>query len=178
MRGWIESLPRILAGADFTAVVAALIEARQGGRGVLWGRARRARRENGARPGTDRLDGGGLSSRRWRQGATVIHDFELAFSWLDVRRDVGDASVPAVWMWPQTAGQLIAAINDGVGLGLGLGQAVVIGSRPGRHGDLSILTAACRLQIPITVHVGVGTDIIHMHPAASGAAIEASRPSL
>ena len=39
------------------------------------------------------------------------------------------------------------------------------------HEHLSIVAAAARLQIPVTVHVGIGTDIIHMHPAASGAAL-------
>ena len=57
--------------------------------------------------------------------------------------------------------------------GRGLGQAVgdyLAGCAP-RHGDRSLTVAAHRLGIPVTVHVAVGTDIIHMHPAASGAAI-------
>ena len=66
-----------------------------------------------------------------------------------------------------------AAINDGVGRGLGLGQAVAVRLdqlRPA-HAHLSLLAAAYRLDIPVSVHVAIGTDIIHMHPQASGAAL-------
>ena len=40
-----------------------------------------------------------------------------------------------------------------------------------RTRSVSVLAAAARLEIPVTVHVAIGTDIIHMHPAASGAAL-------
>ena len=72
------------------------------------------------------------------------------------------------------------AINDGVARGIGLGQAV--GALPARverrrtH-DLSVMAAAARLGIPVTVHVAIGTDIIHMHPDASGAAHRRRQPA-
>ncbi|PYR33914.1 MAG: hypothetical protein DMF93_24235, partial [Acidobacteria bacterium] len=68
---------------------------------------------------------------------------------------------------------LNTAINDGVAAGLGIGQAVTgfFAAKEPQFARHSILAAAARLKIPVTVHVAIGTDIIHMHPAASGAAL-------
>jgi hypothetical protein len=76
-------------------------------------------------------------------------------------------------MAEETGRLLNHAINDGVAKGLGLGQAVAayLQSANPPHARVSVTAAAARLQIPLTIHVGVGTDIIHMHPAASGAAL-------
>jgi hypothetical protein len=76
-------------------------------------------------------------------------------------------------MAEETATLLNGAINDGVGRGLGLGQAVVdyVHRTQPPHATISVLAAAARLEIPVTVHVAIGTDIIHMHPKASGAAL-------
>ncbi len=68
---------------------------------------------------------------------------------------------------------LNAAINQGVAAGKGIGQAVgerLLELAP-RYEGLSLVAAAARLGVPVTVHVAIGTDIIHMHPAASGAAL-------
>jgi hypothetical protein len=76
-------------------------------------------------------------------------------------------------MADETGRLLNEAINDGVGSGLGIGQAVgkrIHDLRP-PHVSLSVVGAAARLGIPVTVHIGIGTDIIHMHPDASGAAL-------
>jgi hypothetical protein len=56
-------------------------------------------------------------------------------------------------------------------MGLGQSVATYLGRIKPAHADVSLLAAAARLEIPVTVHVAIGTDIIHMHPAASGAAI-------
>ena len=73
----------------------------------------------------------------------------------------------------ETGTLLNAAINDGVAQGLGLGQAVSarLPHLQPAYAHLSLLMAAARLKIPVTVHVAIGTDIIHMHPHASGAAL-------
>ena len=76
-------------------------------------------------------------------------------------------------MAEETGRLLNQAINDGVARGLGLGQAVAeyLQSTNPPHARTSVVAAAARLQIPLTIHVAIGTDIIHMHPDASGAAI-------
>ena len=106
-------------------------------------------------------------------GAGVIHDFELALSGA-TSEDVDEALGPGRFGMAEETGRLLnGAINDGVRDGLGLGQSVaryLHAARP-PHAHLSIIASAARLEIPVTVHVAIGTDIIHMHPHASGAAI-------
>jgi hypothetical protein len=76
-------------------------------------------------------------------------------------------------MAEETGAGLNRAITEGVGRGLGIGQAVGAWLRDAAapHAHLSVAATAAELGIPLTVHVAVGTDIIHMHPSASGAAL-------
>jgi hypothetical protein len=76
-------------------------------------------------------------------------------------------------MAEETGRLLNEAINEGVGNGLGIGQAVgkFLSSSHPQHERSSIAATAFRLAIPLTVHVAIGTDTIHMHPDASGAAL-------
>ncbi len=107
-------------------------------------------------------------------GAAIIHDFEVALVGA-TSEDVDEALGPGRFGMAEETGRLLnAAINDGVASGPR--------HRPGGHGVISrrssrssrapaSCAAAARLGIPVTVHVAIGTDIIHMHPAASGAAL-------
>jgi hypothetical protein len=172
MRGWVESLPDILAGGDFRAVVDAVARARDNGRAVIWGLGAHVVK-TGLGPVVIDLMERGFVSAVATNGAAVIHDFELAWSG-GTSEDVDEALGPGRFGMADETGRLLnAAINGGVARGLGIGQAVgewLLGSTPS-HPHLSIIAAAARLEIPVTVHVGVGTDIVHMHPDASGAAI-------
>jgi hypothetical protein len=172
IRGWIASLPRILVGADFTAVVDAIVAARACDRVVLWGVGAHVVK-TGLGPVLIDLMERGFVSALATNGATIIHDFELALSGA-TSEEVDEALGPGRFGMADETGRLLnAAINDGVARGQGIGQSVgewLVRSRPS-HGHLSLVAAAARLQIPVTVHVGIGTDIIHMHPAASGAAL-------
>src|SRR5262245_11911320 len=106
-------------------------------------------------------------------GAAVIHDFEIALVGA-TSEDVDEALGPGRFGMADETGRLLnATIADGVARGLGLGQAVAefLHTKQPQHARSSVLAAAGRLTIPVTVHVAVGTDIIHMHPAANGAAI-------
>jgi len=106
-------------------------------------------------------------------GAAVIHDFEIALVGA-TSEDVDEALGPGTFGMAEETGRLLnGAINDGVAAGLGIGQAVTkfLGGKEPQYARSSILTAAARLRIPVTVHVAIGTDIIHMHPAASGTAL-------
>jgi hypothetical protein len=172
VRGLIDAMPSILAGADFKAIVAALRAARDGGRGIIWGLGAHVLK-TGLSPVLVDLMERGFVSALATNGAGVIHDFELALSGA-TSEDVDEALGPGRFGMAEETGRLLnAAINDGVKEGLGLGQSVaryLHDTRP-PHADISVIASAARLEIPVTVHVGVGTDIIHMHPHASGAAI-------
>ncbi|OFW08001.1 MAG: hypothetical protein A3H96_24525 [Acidobacteria bacterium RIFCSPLOWO2_02_FULL_67_36] len=170
--GLIESFPDILAGADFKAVVAAIRGAHAAGRGIIWGLGAHVIK-TGLSPVLIDLMERGFVSALATNGAGIIHDFELALSG-GTSEDVEEALGPGRFGMAEETGRLLnGAINDGVGRGLGIGQAV--GARLREmgppHEALSIVAAADRLAVPLTVHVAIGTDIIHMHPDASGAAL-------
>lgn len=170
--GLLESLPNMLGAADFRAVVGAVRQACADGRGVLWGLGAHVVK-TGLGPVIIDLMERGFVSALAINGAVVIHDFELALSG-GTSEEVDEALGPGLFGMADETGRLLnAAINEGVGDGLGIGQAVgrwLDHSKP-PHGELSLLAAATRLGLPVTVHIGIGTDIIHMHPTASGPAI-------
>ena len=170
--GLIGSLPNILAAADFKAVVDAIVAARAAERGIVWGLGAHVLK-TGLSPILVDLMERGFVSAIATNGAGIIHDFELALSGA-TSEEVDEALGPGRFGMAEETGRLLnAAINDGVGRGLGIGQAIgrYLGSAKPPHAALSVVAAAARLDIPVTVHVGIGTDIIHMHPDASGAAI-------
>jgi hypothetical protein len=172
VRALIDALPSILAAADFKAVVAAILAAHAADRGIIWGLGAHVIK-TGLSPVIIDLMKRGFVSAVATNGAGIIHDFEVALSG-GTSEDVEAALGPGRFGMAEETGRLLnAAINEGVAEGLGLGQAV--GRRLLRmmppHADLSILAAAARLEIPVTAHVALGTDIIHMHPDASGARI-------
>ena len=170
--GLIDSLPDILAAADFRAVVAAMRAARDGGHGIIWGLGAHVLK-TGLSPVVIDLMERGFVSAIATNGAGVIHDFELALSG-STSEDVDEALGPGRFgMAEETGRELNGAINTGVAAGMGLGQAVVshLHRVPPPFAHISVLASAGRLEIPVTAHVAVGTDIIHMHKDASGAAI-------
>ena len=169
---WIDSLPSILAAADFKEVVRAIRTAARDGRGVLWGIGAHVLK-TGLSPVLIDLMERGFISGLAMNGAGVIHDFELALGGA-TSEEVDEALGPGRFgMADETGRHLNAAINEGVARGLGLGQSVAawLRSASPRHSALSVLVAADRLSVPVTVHVAIGTDIIHMHQDASGAAL-------
>jgi hypothetical protein len=170
-RALVDSLPTIQAGGDFKAIVAAICRAREQGAGILWGFGAHLVK-TGLGPILVDLMERGFVSALATNGAGVIHDFEIALSGA-TSEDVDEALGPGRFgMAEETATTLNRVIAHGVAAGRGLGQSVATHLRDShpRFGDKSILVAAGRLEIPLTVHVAIGTDIIHMHPSASGAA--------
>jgi hypothetical protein len=109
-------------------------------------------------------------------GAGMIHDFEIALAGATSEDVDGSLGPGKFGMADETARILNGVIADGAARDLGLGQSVVedLGRRRPPHARLSLLCAAARLSVPVTVHLGIGTDIIHMHPAASGEALGAT----
>src|SRR5687767_5801455 len=169
---WVKTLPNLLGAADFRAVVQAIRRAHDANRGVLWGLGAHVIK-TGIGPVLVDLMERGFVSAIATNGASVIHDFELALSGA-TSEEVDESLGPGRFGMADETGRLLnAAINDGVARGLGIGQSIgqwLRGKRPS-HERVSVLAAAARLDIPVTAHVAIGTDIIHMHPAASGSAI-------
>lgn len=170
--GLVGSLPDLLAARDFKQVVRAIAAAKAEGRAIVWGLGAHVLK-TGLSPVIVDLMERGFVSAIATNGAGIIHDFEIALSG-QTSEDVDATLGPGTFgMAEETGTQLNHAINEGVATGLGLGQSI------GRHlaaaqppfAQISIAASAWRLQIPLTVHVAVGTDIIHMHPQASGASI-------
>jgi deoxyhypusine synthase len=171
-RGFISSLPDILAAKDFKAVVAAIVNARKKDRPVVLGMGAHPIKV-GLSPVIINLMENKVITAVAMNGACIVHDFELSLighTSEDVAAELCDGSFG---MAKETGQGLNNAINKGVGKGYGIGQAVgqhILDSRAS-YKQLSILAAAARLEVPASVHVAIGTDIIHMHPQADGASI-------
>jgi hypothetical protein len=175
LRGWMASLPNMLAAADLRAIVAAIRQAHTSDRGIVWGLGAHVIK-TGLGPILIDLMERGFVSALTLNGAGLIHDFEIALSG-STSEDVDAGLAPGQFgMADETGSLLNEAIADGARRKLGLGQAVMmfLADRHPSHGRSSLLCAAARLGIPVTVHVGIGTDIFHMHPSASGEAIGAA----
>lgn len=170
--GLLASLPSMLGASDFKAVVEALVDARRRDAAIVWGFGAHVLK-TGLSPVLIDLMERGFVSALATNGAGVIHDFEIALAG-STSEDVDEALGPGRFgMAHETATLLNGAITDGVAAGLGIGQAVgqLLLRRHPPFNQFSVAAAAARLEIPLTVHVAMGTDIIHMHPAASGAAL-------
>jgi Arginine dihydrolase ArgZ-like, C-terminal, Rossmann fold len=169
---FVDALPEILAAADLKAIVRTMVDAKRAGGGIVWGLGAHVIK-TGVGPVLIDLMERGFVSALALNGAAVIHDFETALVGAtseDVDESLGEGRFG---MAEETGRVLNALFTDGVAAGLGLGQAVCgfLQETAPPFGHVSLLTAAARLQVPVTVHVAIGTDIIHMHPAASGASL-------
>jgi len=172
MSAFVDALPNILGARDFRSVVAALVDAQRSDAGIVWGLGAHVIK-TGLGPVVIDLMECGFVSAIATNGAAIIHDFEVALAGA-TSEDVDEALGPGRFGMADETGRLLnAAINDGVAAGLGIGQAVTqfLAAKEPQYARSSVLAAAARLEVPVTVHVAVGTDVIHMHPSASGAAI-------
>jgi hypothetical protein len=114
----------------------------------------------------------GLISLIAMNGAGPIHDWEFALIGATTESVARYIRTGEFGLWQET-GRMNDAIRQGarsgVGLGEALGRAILDGPFP--HKEISVLAAAARLGVPVTVHVGVGYDILHEHPNCDGAAL-------
>jgi hypothetical protein len=168
----LESLPNILAAADLRAVVRAIVDAKRGGRGIVWGLGAHVVK-TGLGPILIDLMERGFVSAIAANGATIIHDFEVALAGATSEDVDGTLGPGNFGMAEETGRGLNTIIVEGVNRGLGIGQAIgeYLAANRAPFSVKSVVAAAARLGIPVTVHVAIGTDVIHMHPAASGSAL-------
>lgn len=114
----------------------------------------------------------GLITHIAMNGSGPIHDYELALIGQTTESVARYVSEGQFGLWRETGylNDYIAAGNrDGLGLGEAVGRAIETEALP--HRAVSICAAGFRLRVPVTVHVGLGYDIIHEHPNADGAAL-------
>jgi hypothetical protein len=172
---FVNRLPKILAGAALREIAAAWVEARRSGRPVLLGMGAHPIKV-GLSPILIDLMQRGLITGLAMNGAGIIHDAEVAMAGCtseDVDQDLGCGRFG---MAKETAEFLNGAISWGGKEGLGMGEAVgrrLLEANFPYH-ELSLLAAAAKLQLPLTVHVAVGTDIIHLHPSVDPEALGAA----
>lgn len=171
-RSFLDSLPAILGAADLREVAGRIVAARAAGRPVVLGMGAHVIK-TGLSPLVIHLMESGTVTAVAMNGAGIVHDFEIAYAGFtseDVDATLGEGEFG---MADETGRFVNQAIHEGVALGHGLGRAVgaYLNRLKPEHLGLSILAAADRLDLPATIHVAVGTDIVHVHPAASGADI-------
>jgi hypothetical protein len=177
LRQFLRGLPNILAVQTLRAVADAIVRARRRKKPVILGMGAHPLKVGLAPIVVDLMERGIVTAVAMN-GAVIIHDFELALTG-HTSEDV-DAEIDSgrFGMAEETGRMLNEAIvhgsKEGLGLGEAVGQYMNLHKRQFPYHRTSVLAAGARLGIPVTVHVALGTDIIHMHPSADGAAIGAT----
>ena len=173
----LESLPRILAAEDLRAVVQAIQQAKRFRKPVLWGMGGHVIK-TGLGPVIADLMRRGFVSGIAMNGAALIHDFEIALSGQtseDVEAGLGEGKFGMATETGLFLNQIAStATFSGIGYGEAAGKFLAARKLAKQNAQASVLWNAYRLRIPVTVHLAIGTDISHMHPAADGAALGAA----
>ena len=171
---FLDSLPNILAAEDLRNLLGAIHRARKGRKTILWGIGGHVIKV-GLGPVLIDLMKRGFVSGIAMNGAALIHDFEIALAGStseDVEAGIGEGQFG---MAEETGKYLneIAKLSQRIRIGYGeaAGQFLNSGIIDVKHADSSVLVAAYKHCIPVTIHLAIGTDIPHMHSAADGAAL-------
>lgn len=167
----IDSLPQILAADSFRAVVNAIARARERGKPVLCGIGGHVIK-CGLAPVLIGLAREGSVTAFAMNGAAAIHDFEIAIAG-QTSEDV-EAVLPGgrFGAAEETGREMNGALQAGeeIGMGEALGRKLQSIAKP-EYAACSVLHWAYAASLPVTVHVAIGTDTPHAHPAADGAAL-------
>jgi deoxyhypusine synthase len=169
---FIQSLPDILAGMDFKDFLKIMGRAKTRKKAIVFAMGAHVLKV-GLSPVLLKLMEEGWITGLAMNGAGIIHDFEISFA-AQTSEEVADHIKDGRFGMAEETGELLnMAINSAAEKDLGIGEAVgeFIESSDFAHRELSILAAAYRLNIPTTVHVAIGTDIIHFHRKADGGAL-------
>ena len=170
---WLAGLPDVLGAKELRAAVAAIVAARRAGRPVVFAFGGHVVKTGNSPLIVDLIQRGIITAIA-TNGSGAIHDLELAETGEtseEVAETIRDGSFGMVH---ETCERMNAAAAAGASEGLGRALGRLLAEGPTAHKDLSLFAAAYRAGIPATVHVAVGTDTVHMHPQADGAAIGAA----
>lgn len=165
LKDFLDTIPDILAGSDLKKVISAIAAAAKGKKTIIFGMGAHVIKV-GLNPIVVDLMERGVISAVAMNGAGIVHDFELAMTGQtseDVSASLKDGSFG---MARETCTFLCEAIqyaaHQQIGIGEAVGKSILGNELP--FLEKSILAAGARLGVPVTVHVAIGTDIIHMHP--------------
>jgi len=173
---FLDSLPNILAAQDLRALLADIHHAKRAQKAILWGMGGHLIKTGLGVVLADLMRRGFVSGIAMN-GAALIHDFEIALGGgtsEDVEAGLGEGKFG---MATETGLFLNQIASTAAFSGIGYGEAAgkFLASRANRlkpqHAGASVLFNAYKLKIPVTIHLAIGTDIPHMHPAADGAAL-------
>ena len=172
LEGLLEGLPDILAARWLKQLRDAIVAAHAGGRPVLAALGGHVIK-TGCGPYLNDWMARGVLTGVAMNGSAAIHDLELAIAG-HTSEDVGPRLIAGTFGFARETSELFASACDraaerGIGLGAALGEIILEHGGPGL--DASLLVAASRAGVPATVHVAVGTDIVHMTPRLDGAAL-------
>jgi hypothetical protein len=177
LKKFLESLPGILAGNDLRDVLAAIYRAKARKRALLWGVGGHVIKV-GLGPLLIELMRAGFVNGIAMNGAALIHDFEIGLAGKtseDVEASLGEGKFGMARETGQGINEIAKlAQRIHIGYGEAAGQYLHSEILPAKHLDASVLAAAHKLRIPVTVHLAIGTDIPHMHPSADGGALGAA----
>jgi hypothetical protein len=167
--GLVDSLPHLLAADSFRAAVDAIIAAREKRRAIVWAMGGHVIK-CGLAPVLIELMDRGYATQFAMNGSAAIHDFEIGLAGHtseDVEAVLPDGRFGSA---EETGRGMAEAIQPELGLGEAYGKALV--GCP--HAESSLLAQAYAASVPVTVHVAVGTDTPHSHPAFDPAALGAA----
>lgn len=175
-KGFLDTLPDMLAAKDLRAVISSMAKAFLNNKTIFAGMGAHVIKV-GLNPIIIDLVQRGIITAVAMNGAGIIHDFEIAMTGgtsEDVEASIGDGSFGMAHETGEFLSEEIKrAEKESLGLGEAVGKAIVENNLPFK--DKSILAAGFLSDIPVTVHVAIGTDILHMHPCFdAGAAGRAS----
>jgi len=171
----LDSLPRILAGRTLRDLADAVAAARERGREVVVALGGHVIK-TGCAPILVDLAERGLVTAFVLNGAAAIHDWEIAVAGRTSEDVPAGLDAGSYGTSEETGAALAAAAARAAREGTGRGEALAADTAAldAPHADVSLLAAAHRLGIPLTIHVAIGNDTVHTHPAFDGAAVGAA----
>jgi len=171
---FLDSLPNVLAAEDLRQLLGAIHSARKQRKAILWGIGGHVIKV-GLGPVLIDLMKRGFVSGIAMNGAALIHDFEIALvgnTSEDVEAGIGEGQFGMAAETGQYINEFAKLAHRlRIGYGEAAGQFLTSGIIEVKYSESSVLVAAYKQRIPVTIHLAIGTDIPHMHPAASGAAL-------
>jgi deoxyhypusine synthase len=169
---WFDALPRILVASDLHEFVDRIVAARRTEKPVIFMMGAHVIKV-GLSPIVIDLMQNGILTCIAMNGAGIVHDTELSL-FGQTSEEVADGLADGTFGMARETGEFInKTIFEGHKAGLGLGEAIGknLLETASNEADRSVLATAYKLDIPATIHVAIGTDIIHQHPDADGEAI-------